>query len=69
MLSVTWTALAQDRKITGSVQDAKGGGIPGVSGAVKGTTTGTTTDVNDVPFPPCLYRLSGLIVFLALTQW
>lgn len=46
MLSVTWTALAQDRKITGSVQDAKGGGIPGVSVAVKGTTTGTTTDVN-----------------------
>jgi hypothetical protein len=28
MLSVTWTALAQDRKITGSVQDAKGGGTP-----------------------------------------
>ena len=46
MLSVTWTALAQDRKITGSVQDAKGGGIPGVSVAVKGTTTGTTTDGN-----------------------
>ncbi len=46
MLSVTWTALAQDRKITGSVQDAKGGGIPGVSVAVKGTTSGTTTDGN-----------------------
>ena len=46
MLSVTWTALAQDRKITGSVQDAKGGGIPGVSVAIKGTTTGTTTDAS-----------------------
>jgi len=46
LLSLSWVAFGQDRKVTGSVQDAKGGGIPGVSVAVKGTTTGTTTDVN-----------------------
>lgn len=46
MLSVSWVAWGQDRKVSGTVQDAKGGGIPGVSVLVKGTTTGTTTDGN-----------------------
>jgi len=46
MLTLSWVAFGQDRKVTGSIQDAKGGGIPGVSVAVKGTTTGTTTDGN-----------------------
>jgi len=46
MLTLSWAALAQDRKVTGSVLDAKGQGIPGASILVKGTTTGTTSDVN-----------------------
>ena len=46
MLTLSWVALGQDRKVAGTVSDAKGGGIPGVSVVIKGTTTGTTTDVN-----------------------
>ncbi|MEY3646234.1 MAG: hypothetical protein RL127_942, partial [Bacteroidota bacterium] len=55
MLSISWITFAQEKsnsitinskKVTGTVQDAKGNGIPGVSVAIKGTTTGTTTDVN-----------------------
>ncbi len=46
MLTFSWVAFGQDRKVSGTVSDAKGGGIPGVSVVIKGTTTGTTTDVN-----------------------
>jgi TonB-linked SusC/RagA family outer membrane protein len=46
MLSLSWVAFGQDRKVSGNVSDAKGQGIPGVSVLVKGTTTGTSTDVN-----------------------
>ncbi|MFN4085457.1 MAG: SusC/RagA family TonB-linked outer membrane protein [Spirosomataceae bacterium] len=35
-----------DRRVTGTVVDETGEGLPGVSVAVKGTTRGTTTDVN-----------------------
>jgi len=46
MLSLSWVAFGQDQKVTGTVSDTKGGGIPGVSVVIKGTTTGTTTDGN-----------------------
>ena len=46
MLTMSLVAFGQDRKVSGTVSDAKGGGIPGVSVVIKGTTTGTTTDVN-----------------------
>ena len=46
MLTMSMVAFGQDRKVSGTVSDAKGGGIPGVSVVIKGTTTGTTTDVN-----------------------
>ena len=46
MLTLSWVALGQDQKVTGTVSDAKGGGIPGVSVVIKGTTSGTTTDGN-----------------------
>ncbi len=39
-------ALAQSSRISGTVKDAKGKGLPGVSVVVKGTTTGTTTDTD-----------------------
>jgi TonB-linked outer membrane protein, SusC/RagA family len=40
-------AMAQVLKVTGKVTDAKTGeGLPGVSVIVKGTTTGTATDIN-----------------------
>ncbi|SDG58976.1 TonB-linked outer membrane protein, SusC/RagA family [Dyadobacter soli] len=35
----------EQKKVSGSVTDEKGGALPGVSVLVKGTTTGTTTDV------------------------
>jgi TonB-linked SusC/RagA family outer membrane protein len=49
MLLVLWlvcsvAVLAQDRQITGTVKDANGAGLPGVSVVVRGTTTGTTTN-------------------------
>ena len=46
MLTLSWVALGQDQKVAGTVSDAKGGGIPGVSVVIKGTTLGTTTDGN-----------------------
>jgi len=46
MLSLSWIAFGQDRKVSGTVSDTKGQGIPGVSVLVKGTSTGTSTDVN-----------------------
>ncbi|MEA5460129.1 TonB-dependent receptor [Arcicella sp. LKC2W] len=41
----TLLTLAQDRRVTGKVTGADGQGIPGVSILLKGTQTGTTTDV------------------------
>ncbi len=38
-------AQAQNRTISGKVSDASGGGLPGVSVTVKGTTQGAITDV------------------------
>ncbi len=38
------TAFAQDRRVTGTVKDGVGLGIPGVNIVLKGTLTGTTTD-------------------------
>lgn len=43
----SYTAVPQaDRRITGRVTSDAGEGLPGVSVAIKGTTTGTLTDVN-----------------------
>ncbi|MEY2792868.1 MAG: hypothetical protein RJA76_860, partial [Bacteroidota bacterium] len=46
MLTLSWVSFGQDRKVTGAVLDASGQGIPGASVVVKGSTTGTTTDVS-----------------------
>ncbi|RYY31652.1 MAG: SusC/RagA family TonB-linked outer membrane protein [Chitinophagaceae bacterium] len=49
VLVSTWgsLALAQERKaITGIVRDSTGASLPGISFAVKGTTTAGTTDAN-----------------------
>ena len=35
---------AQGLKVTGTIKDSKGIGLPGVSVTVKGSTIGTTTD-------------------------
>ncbi len=40
------TAMAQDRTISGRVTDDVGEGLPGVNVILKGTTTGTTTDID-----------------------
>ncbi len=42
----TFLTFAQDRRVTGKVTGGDGQGIPGVSVLLKGTQTGTTTDVN-----------------------
>jgi len=49
MLLILWltcsvAVLAQDRQVSGTIKDANGAGLPGVSIVVKGTTTGTTTN-------------------------
>jgi len=47
MFSTAFQALAQNTQITGKVTDASSGQtLPGVSVLVKGTTTGTITDLN-----------------------
>ena len=45
-LLTSGSAFAQDKTVTGTVTDEGGSGLPGVSVVVKGTTRGTTTDVN-----------------------
>ncbi len=42
----SFSSFAQDRKVSGKVSGPDGQGIPGVTIFVKGTSTGTTTDVN-----------------------
>ncbi|MFT3739796.1 MAG: TonB-dependent receptor [Breznakibacter sp.] len=46
LLSVHLTALAQQIRVTGSVKDKTGEPLPGVSIVVKGTSSGTVTNVN-----------------------
>ncbi len=50
VLTLLWglasTAMAQNRQITGTVTDAKGRALQGVSVSVAGTNTFTTTDAN-----------------------
>ena len=45
-LFFTYASFAQDMTVTGKVTDSGGGGLPGVTVQVKGTTVGTTSDVN-----------------------
>ncbi len=40
----TQLAVAQSRQVSGTVKDAGGGTLPGVSVTIKGTTTGSVTD-------------------------
>ncbi len=42
----SYTALAQDRVVTGTVRDESGSAMPGVNVIVSGTSTGTVTDVS-----------------------
>jgi TonB-linked SusC/RagA family outer membrane protein len=42
----TSVMLAQERSVSGTVTDETGAGMPGVNVIVKGTATGTTSDVN-----------------------
>lgn len=46
MLFSSSILLAQERTISGTVLESAGGGLPGVNVIVKGTSTGTVTDVN-----------------------
>ena len=50
LLFLSWAlcegAFAQDRRVTGTVKDETGTGLPGVSVVQKGTTQGTTTDAD-----------------------
>lgn len=42
--SLTFTALAQERIVSGTLSDADGSPLPGVNIIIKGTTTGTNSD-------------------------
>ncbi|MDH5380591.1 MAG: SusC/RagA family TonB-linked outer membrane protein, partial [Cyclobacteriaceae bacterium] len=46
LLSISFVARGQSRSVTGSVKDPEGGTLPGVTVQLKGTSTGTITDVN-----------------------
>ncbi len=51
---LTLTQTRNEQKVSGEVKDATGAGLPGVSILIKGTSQGTTTDINgkftlDVP--------------------
>ncbi|MGL1889226.1 MAG: TonB-dependent receptor [Reichenbachiella sp.] len=46
MAFISMDVMAQDRTITGKVSSASGETIPGVSVLVKGTSTGTVTDID-----------------------
>jgi TonB-dependent starch-binding outer membrane protein SusC len=46
LLMIASVVLAQQRIVTGTVTDETGTGMPGVNVLVKGTSTGTVTDVN-----------------------
>lgn len=46
ILSITFSAMAQDVMVSGKVTDNKGEPLPGVSIAIKGTTDGTITDID-----------------------
>jgi iron complex outermembrane receptor protein len=55
-------SYAQDVTITGKVTDNTGGGLPGVTIQVKGTTVGTTSDVNG-SFSVANVPANGTLVF------
>lgn len=46
LLGMSFSAIAQQRTISGTVTDEKGETVPGISVLIKGTTQGTTTDVD-----------------------
>ncbi|WP_138482896.1 SusC/RagA family TonB-linked outer membrane protein [Dyadobacter bucti] len=46
LMIITSAVSAQDVKVSGKVSDGKGTGLPGVSITVKGTTTGTNSDMD-----------------------
>lgn len=46
LFTTSLAAWAQTGSLTGTVKDDKGAAVPGASVVVKGTTTGTTTDVD-----------------------
>lgn len=46
LIVLSGVVLAQERSITGIVTDNGGSPLPGVNVVVKGTTTGTVTDLN-----------------------
>jgi TonB-dependent starch-binding outer membrane protein SusC len=46
LLSLFWSAMAQNRSITGKVTDAGGMGLPGVTVQLVGTQTGTISDID-----------------------
>jgi TonB-dependent starch-binding outer membrane protein SusC len=46
MVMLAATALAQERVVNGTIRDENGGGMPGVSVLIKGTSQGTSTDAD-----------------------
>ena len=62
LLQRSLTEVRINATITGRVTDEKGEGLPGVSVVVKGTTTGTATDVNGA-YSLNVPDLNGTLVF------
>lgn len=62
LLFFAFASYAQDATVTGKVTDNTGGGLPGVTIQVKGTTVGTTSDVNG-SFSVANVPANGTLVF------
>lgn len=54
LTSLTFTAMAQDVTVSGTVKGADGSGLPGVTVQAKGTTKGTQTNIDGT------YKLAGV---------
>ena len=60
LLALPALVIAQERTVSGVVKDASGSAIPGVNVLIKGTSLGTTTDLNG---SYTLTMTSGTLVF------
>jgi TonB-dependent starch-binding outer membrane protein SusC len=67
LLWITIPLVAQDATVSGTVKDDSGAALPGVNILIKGTTTGTTSDINgkySISTPPASTLVFSFIGFL-----
>jgi len=65
LLTIPFMAVAQTKRITGTINDAEGKGLPGVSIVEKGTTNGASTD-NDGNYSISVSSPNAILVFRSI---